>query len=107
MNLKTRSQHIREHLNKIRCNLHRRASSNHKDGPTQIVKSLKKKGINVTIHHVGMVKLQMRKKSLCNKNKSNYLDIKFAKKLLDVCNNDIDLAKYNLEVVSKLLGSHK
>jgi hypothetical protein len=108
--MKTRSEHIRDYLKKIRCNPHRRAYSNAKDGPTQVVKALDKKGIKVTIHHVGMIKLQMRKKSIQNrsisKNRPNMRisDLIIAKKLINFCNNDLSLARYNLEVVSKLLS---
>ena len=109
--MKTRSEHIRDYLKKIRCNLHRRAYSNAKDSPTQVVKALGEKGVEVTIHHVGMVKLQMRKKSIQNrsisKNHPNNMtisDLIIAKKLIDFCNNDLSLARYNLEAVSKLLS---
>lgn len=108
--MKNRSQQIRNYLKKIRCNPHRRACPNAKDGPTQVVKALKKKGINVTIHHVGMIKLQIRKKSIQNRfvsknhSKVRIPDLLLAKKLINICNNDLDLAKYNLETVSKLLS---
>ena len=110
LEMKNRSQHIRDYLKKIRCKPHRRASANAKDGPTQVAKALKKKGIDVTIHHVGMVKLQMRKKSIQNRSISNKQskvkipNLLIAKKLINICNNDLDLAKYNLEAVSKLLS---
>lgn len=104
---KSRSQKIRDYLIKIKCDPKKRAKSNSKDGPTQIVKALEKKGIKVTIHHVGMVKLSLRKKPILikqNKNKSEIKDLIIAKKMLNCCNNDLNLAKRNLEVVSKLLG---
>jgi len=103
-----RSEKIRQYLRSIKCNLNVKSNPDSKGSPSQVVKALKKKGVVVTVHHVGMVKLKLRKKSICIRNKKKkdcaIEKLSFAKRLLNSCDNNLSLAKINLEVVSKLLN---
>lgn len=100
-----RSEKIRLYLKSINCNLNVKSNPERKDSPSQVVKALRKKGVRVTVHHVGMVKLSLRKKSIVKRKKNFAIEsLSFAKKLLNSCNNDFSLAKINLEAVSKLLS---
>lgn len=96
---KSRSQIIREYLLSLDPS---------ERSPTKVSKALKEKGVDVTVHHVGMVKLYIRrsleKKTKKNKQVDNVDSILIAKRLLKHCNQDVSLANKSLEIVSKLLS---
>lgn len=102
---KSRSQHIREYLLSV---------SPSQRGPTAVVQALKEKGISVTVHHVGMVKLGLRGKSVM-KRKANSSGrsgrpvvensgLLIARDLLKSCDDNLDCAWRNLQMVAKLLN---
>lgn len=82
--------------------------------PTAVAKALEKKGIKVTVHHVGMVKLALRGKRVLKRvgnrsGRSGRIKLKnsgliIARDLLKSCNNDLDLALENIKIVSRLIG---
>lgn len=96
---KTRTQYIREYL---------AAAKPSNRGPTAVSKALRKRGIKVTVNHVGMVKLGMGlTKRMKKKNKISSFNLQstiIAKNLLRSCRGDLTLAKNNLNLVSRLLG---
>jgi hypothetical protein len=104
MKKKSKTDFIREHL-----------LSSSDQGPKAVVQALKKKGVDVTIHHVGMVKLKLRGKRVLKRigNRSGRsgrnpigIDSKLliARDLLKSCDNNLVLALRNLKVVAKLVG---
>jgi hypothetical protein len=100
---KTRTQYIREYLSSAKPS---------ERGPTATSKALRKRGIKVTVNHVGMVRLEMgltkrAKKKVSKKKVSNSFNLQstiIAKKLLNACKGDLNLARTNLNLVSRLLG---
>ena len=95
---KTRSQYIREYLASVKPS---------ERSPTAVSNALKKRGIKVTVNHVCMVKLGMGLTKKRKKKISNSFDLQstiIAKKLLNACKGDLNLAKTNLNLVSRLLG---
>lgn len=96
--MKTRTDHIREYL---------KSAKPSDRGPTAVSKALKRKGIVVTVHHVGMVKLGMGLTKRTKKPKAEKFNLKsvsLAKKFLRACDGDISLAKTNLDLISRLMG---
>jgi hypothetical protein len=104
MRKKSKTDVIREHL---------LSSKSFEQSPNAVVQDLKKKGVDVTVHHVGMVKLSIRGKRVLKRignrsgrsgrtKKNSGLFI--AKDLLKFCNNNLDLALQNLKVVAKLMN---
>jgi len=95
---KSRSQIIREYLLSLKPS---------EQSPTKVSEALKEKGVNVTVHHIGMVKLHIRRsleKKREKKKNRNFDSILIAKSLLKHCNQNVGLANKSLEIVSKLLS---
>jgi hypothetical protein len=93
---KSRSQIIREYLLSLKPS---------EQSPTKVSEALKEKGVNVTVHHIGMVKLHIRRSLEKKREKNrNFDSILIAKSLLKHCNQNVGLANKSLEIVFKLLS---
>lgn len=99
-----KSEIIRKHLLSIKPS---------ERSPTAVSEALKKKGVNVTVHHVGMVKLALRGKRVMKRtpNKSGRSgrsklgnwSLFIARDLLKSCDNDLELAMHHIKNIAKLM----